>query len=288
MKTARSDARARLIETAATLRGEVEVARGEKKTIGLVPTMGALHAGHVSLVDAASRECDLTIVSVFVNPAQFAPGEDFARYPRTLSADWELLGGHGADIVFAPSSEFMYPSDHATYVEVGGPALPLEGQFRPGHFRGVATVVLKLFNLVTPDRAYFGRKDYQQSLVVRRMVADLDLPIHIEVCPTVREADGLALSSRNRYLTSDERRRALAIAESLRLAARLVREGTRDAAAIMAAMHQTLRARDLQVDYVALADPETLHPVVLVDRPTVALVAARVGATRLIDNELIG
>jgi pantoate--beta-alanine ligase len=151
----------------------------------------------------------------------------------------------------------------------------------------VATVVLKLFNLVTPDRAYFGRKDYQQSLVVRRMVADLDLPIHVEVCPTVREADGLALSSRNRYLTSDERRRALAISESLRLAAQLVRQGTRDAEVIIAAMQQTLRARDLQVDYVALADPETLKPVVLVDRPTVALVAARVGATRLIDNELI-
>ena len=270
------------------MRGEVEAARSAKKTIGLVPTMGALHAGHVSLVDAASRECDLTIASVFVNPAQFGPGEDFARYPRTLAADRELLGGHGADIVFAPSSEFMYASDHATYVEVGGPALLLEGQFRPGHFRGVATVVLKLFNLVTPDRAYFGRKDYQQSLVVRRMVADLDLPIHVEVCPTVREADGLALSSRNRYLTSDERRRALAISESLRLAAQLVRQGTRDSEVIIAAMQQTLRARDLQVDYVALADPETLKPVVLVDRPTVALVAARVGATRLIDNELIG
>jgi pantoate--beta-alanine ligase len=288
MNAPRVDALPRLIETAQELRRVATDARRAEQRIGLVPTMGALHAGHASLVDAASRECDLTIVTVFVNPMQFGAGEDFSRYPRTLSADLQLLGGHGAQIVFAPATESMYGADHATSVEVLGPAIGLEGQFRPGHFRGVATIVLKLFNLVMPDRAYFGRKDFQQSLVVRRMVADLDLPIHIEVRPTIREADGLALSSRNRYLSPDERQRALAICKSLQLAGQWVRQGTRDAATILARMHETLHAADLKIDYVALGDPETLAAVPLVDRPTVALVAARVGATRLIDNELIG
>ncbi len=249
--------------------------------------MGALHPGHVSLVDAASQECDLTIVTIFVNPTQFGAGEDFNKYPRTLAQDMELLSGHRRRLVFAPSTDVMYAQGHVTHVEVEGPALPLEGAFRPGHFRGVATIVLKLFHLVQPDRAYFGRKDYQQSLVIRRMVRDLDLPIHIEVCPTVREVDGLALSSRNQYLSVEERQRALAISKSLRLAARLVGEGIRDASTVIARMRDVLGESNLEIDYVALADPDTLEPRAVVDRPTVALVAARVGRTRLIDNELI-
>jgi pantoate--beta-alanine ligase len=276
-----------VVTTAGELRRHVAVARRAGHTIGLVPTMGALHAGHLSLVDACQADCGLTIVTIFVNPTQFGPNEDFAAYPRTLAVDLERLAGHGAQFVFAPATASVYGTNDATSVEVGGPALPLEGHFRPGHFRGVATVVLKLFMLAQPDRAYFGRKDYQQSLVVRRMVEDLQLPIQIEVCPTVREADGLAMSSRNAYLSPPERRRATSISKSLFLAKQLVSQGTLDAATVLARMQETLRAADLKVDYVALADPDTLEPVAALDRPTVALIAAQVGATRLIDNERI-
>jgi pantoate--beta-alanine ligase len=288
MKPTRPSTAPQLTHSPAELRSHLAAARGSGLSVGLVPTMGALHEGHLSLVDACRRDGGLTVVTIFVNPAQFGPGEDFERYPRNLTADFELLAGRGADLVFAPETEVIYGADHATYVEIGGPALPLEGEFRAGHFRGVATVVLKLFHLVQPDRAYFGRKDFQQSLVVRRMVADLELPIEIVVCPIVREPDGLALSSRNAYLSSHERRRALAISQSLRQAGKLVDAGMRDAAAIMAEMHEMLRAADLQVDYVAICDPQTLEPIGQIDAPAVALVAARVGATRLIDNELLG
>jgi pantoate--beta-alanine ligase len=277
-----------VVTTATDLRAAVGRARAAGKTIGLVPTMGALHEGHLSLVDASRGECGLTVVSVFVNPTQFGPGEDFGHYPRQLSTDVELLGGRGAELVFAPATELMYAPGHATYVDMSGPAESLEGRFRPGHFRGVATIVLKLFNLARPDRAYFGRKDYQQSLVVRRMVADLDLPIEIRVCPTVREPDGLALSSRNAYLSPDERRRALAVSAGLRLAREMAQQGTVDARAIQARVEATLTAAKLQIDYVALVDPETLSPVLHVDRSTVVAVAVRVGATRLIDNDTIG
>ena len=188
-------------------------------------------------------------------------------------------------MIFAPSTETMYPARHATQVEVAGVALPWEGACRPGHFTGVATVVLKLFNLVQPDVAFFGQKDYQQSLVVRQMVRDLDVPVRIEVCPTVREADGLAMSSRNRYLSASERERALSISKSLQMARRLVAEGTRDAAAIQIQMEKLIHAADLEIDYVAIADPETLDSLEVVDQAAVALVAARVGTTRLIDNE---
>jgi pantoate--beta-alanine ligase len=288
MSTPRASSQPKAIVTAAALREQVAQARNAGRIIGLVPTMGALHAGHVSLVDAASRECGLTVVTIFVNPMQFGPNEDYARYPRTLEADLTLLAGHGVDVVFAPTTESMLSPGHVTYVDVGDVANCWEGKHRPGHFRGVATVVLKLFHLVQPDRAYFGRKDYQQSLIVRRMVEDLDLPIHVEVCPTVREADGLALSSRNRYLSPDERRRAVFISKSLRLAKQLVEQGTTDTRAIIERMQEMLHAADLTIDYIALADPETLESVAMVNRPTVAAVAARLGTTRLIDNELIG
>jgi pantoate--beta-alanine ligase len=277
----------RLVTSADELRRLIDPARAAGTAIGLVPTMGALHAGHVSLVDASRGQCGLTIATVFVNPTQFGPGEDFAHYPRALEADLALLGQHGAEVVFAPPTEAIYPPGYATFVEVGGPAAPWEGQFRPGHFRGVATVVLKLFNLVRPDRAYFGHKDYQQTLVVRRMVEDLHLPIRVEICPTVREADGLAMSSRNVYLSPDERRRALSIFESLQLTKQLVAQGTRDATALVARMHELLYRADLRIDYVAIADPRSLELVNLVDRPTIALIAARAGTTRLIDNLMI-
>ena len=277
-----------VLSTRDALRQRLDQVRAAGKSIGLVPTMGALHAGHLSLVDAARTECDFALVTIFVNPTQFGPQEDFSRYPRTLEADLGLLAERGAHCVFAPPLTEMYRSGEQTFVEVPAVSELLEGQIRPGHFRGVATIVLKLFNLAHADRAFFGRKDYQQSLVVRRMADDLDLPIQIRVCPTVRDSDGLALSSRNRYLSSDERRRALAIPRSLKLAAEMVRAGTREARAIASAMRGMLDKEQLAVDYIALADPQTLAPVDLVDRPIVALIAARVGQTRLIDNELIG
>ena len=285
MSTRPLDTTPRVIVAADQLRQYLAAARGRGATIGVVPTMGALHEGHLSLVDACRRECDVTVVTIFVNPTQFGPGEDFTRYPRDLDADVKLLARRGADVVFAPEGELMYPPEHATYVEVAGPALGLEGDFRPGHFRGVATIVLKLFHLVAPDRAYFGRKDYQQSLVVRRMTADLDLPVKITVCPIVREADGLAMSSRNVYLSAGERRRALSLSQSLQLARQLVAAGTRDVPTIVAAMQDRLDEAELQVDYVAVCDADSLAPLARVDANAVALVAARVGTTRLIDNE---
>ncbi|HEV3136811.1 MAG TPA: pantoate--beta-alanine ligase [Pirellulales bacterium] len=288
MSTQRASSTPRAIASFAELRRQVGQARRAGKVIGLVPTMGALHAGHLSLVEAARRECGFTVVTVFVNPLQFGPDEDFASYPRTLETDLALLAGPGADLVFAPSTESMFASRHATYVDPGGVANCWEGQHRPGHFRGVATIVLKLFNLAQPDRAYFGRKDYQQSLVVRRMVEDLDLPIEVEVCPTVRDADGLALSSRNRYLSADERRRALSISSSLRVARQCVERGTTDASIIIARIEEMLQAVDLTIDYVAIADPETLESVAEVRGPAIAMIAARVGKTRLIDNAPIG
>jgi pantoate--beta-alanine ligase len=251
--------------------------------------MGALHAGHASLVQAARAECGFIVVSIFVNPTQFGPHEDFARYPRTLDADRALVAEVGADLLFVPSAEVMYPVGFSTFVEPPAVAATLEGQSRPGHFRGVTTVVLKLLNQVRPDVAYFGRKDFQQSAVVRQMVHDLDLAVRIVVCPTVRETDGLALSSRNRFLSPAARRQALVLSRSLRLAAELVDAGERDAETILARMREVIAtAPDLQLEYVVLVDPDTLAEVAEVARPTAALLAARIGGTRLIDNELLG
>jgi pantoate--beta-alanine ligase len=251
--------------------------------------MGALHEGHVSLVQAACRECDFVVVSIFVNPTQFGPHEDFDKYPRTLAADLQALSTCRVGLVYAPPKNEIYPPGFATYVEPAGVALNWEGQRRPGHFRGVATVVLKLFEQVAPDVAYFGRKDYQQTLVVRQMVRDLDLPVRVVVCPTVRESDGLALSSRNRYLSADERREALVLSRSLRLAAELVDAGERDARVILERMRALWAQQPLVTeDYIAIVDPDTMIPVERVEHPTVVAVAARVGTTRLIDNDVIG
>jgi pantoate--beta-alanine ligase len=235
------------------------------------------------------RQCARTAVTVFVNPTQFGPHEDFSRYPHTLDADLAALESAQADLVFVPSIDEIYPPGFSVHVEPPDVAKPLEGICRPGHFRGVATVVLKLFHLVPADAAYFGQKDYQQCRVIQDMVRDLDLPIRIEVCPIVRESDGLAMSSRNRYLSPAERRQALALHHSLLHAADLVRQDCRDASRIIAEMRSVLVTAGIeQIDYVALADPRTLADVPRVDPGTMALVAAHVGTTRLIDNCQLG
>ncbi len=253
-----------------------------------MPTMGALHEGHLSLIRASKAEYDYTVVTIFVNPSQFGLGEDLTEYPRTLDADMDALTGCGADLVLAPSDEEVYRPGHATWVEVGAGAEPLEGRHRPGHFRGVATVVLKLFNMVGAQAAYFGQKDYQQVLVIKLMVADLDLPIEIRVCPIIREPDGLAMSSRNACLSPDARQQALVLWKSLCLAGELVEQGECDTRIIAERMRQTIAmAKDARIDYVALVDPDTLEPVDRVEGRTLAAVAVHIENTRLIDNCLL-
>ena len=271
-----------LIGGPTAMREVVSAARAAGRRVGFVPTMGALHAGHVSLVERAARECDDVAVSIFVNPTQFGPGEDYGRYPRTLDADLALLAPHGVRWVYAPETAAVYPPDDATRVVVAGPAEGFEGTIRPGHFSGVATVVCRLLLAVPAEVAYFGAKDWQQTLVVRRMVRDLGLPVTIVVCPTVREADGLALSSRNAYLSAAERSRATALFASLERAEDAWRAGA-DVAAIEAAMRGPLMAAGMAADYATVVDAESLQPP-QPGRPAVALVAGRLGTTRLIDN----
>lgn len=278
----------RLITTLAELHQVLAAVRREGKKIGLVPTMGALHEGHLSLVRAAQEECQFTVVTIYVNPSQFGPSEDYRRYPRTLQADLDALARVEADLVFAPANEEVYAPGYSTWVEVGGVSQPLEGECRPAHFRGVATIVLKLFNQVGADFAYFGQKDFQQALVVQRMAADLNVPITVRVCPIVREPDGLAMSSRNAYLSPAERQQALVLSKSLALARDLVGKGERDAAAIIARMRELiLSVRPTRIDYVALADPDMLEPVTEIRGRTVVLLAVVIGQTRLIDNEVL-
>lgn len=260
------------------------------QSVGLVPTMGFLHAGHLSLVRACRRENVLTVVSIFVNPRQFGPNEDLDRYPRDLEHDIALLEEERADLLFLPESGEIYPPGHATFVNVEGLDAFLCGASRPGHFRGVATVVLKLFNLVRPQRAYFGQKDAQQALIVRRMVCDLHLPVQVRVMPIVRDADGLALSSRNVYLSAAERRAALHLPRALAAAAAMVADGKLDAAPLKAAMERELAKDSLvQIDYVAVAGLDDLAELAAV-QPGQTLIAAaiRVGKTRLIDNLILG
>lgn len=265
------------------MRALVGEARAAGRRVGFVPTMGALHAGHASLVSCAAAACDDVAVSIFVNPTQFGPGEDFTRYPRTLADDTALLTPLGVRWIYVPEVSAVYPPGDATRVVVGGPARPFEGEHRPGHFDGVATVVCKLFLSVPADVAYFGAKDWQQTLVVRRMVRDLGLPIEIVVCPTVREADGLAMSSRNAYLSAGDRERAVALSESLRRAEQLWAEGAAPAV-IERTMRGMMEARGVAVEYAAIAAPDTLEPPADDATRAVALVAGRLGSTRLIDN----
>jgi len=261
--------------------------RREGKSIGFVPTMGALHEGHLSLVDAARKECEEVIVSIFVNPTQFDEPHDLNDYPRDLQRDVELLAERGCDFVFAPSPEEMYNPQHSTFVAVGGVAEPLEGVHRSGHFRGVATVVLKLFQIIPADRADCCRKDYQQCLVVKQMVRDLNVAIDIVDCPIVREEDGLAMSSRNAHLSDAERRKALAIPACWPIADQMIREGQRNADAYRTRLRGHLQEAGLTVDYVELVAQETVTPVEEITDATVIVVAARVGSTRLIDNYTI-
>ncbi|MEO8496648.1 MAG: pantoate--beta-alanine ligase [Planctomycetota bacterium] len=277
-----------IAKTQAEVRRCMRVACERGKRIGLVPTMGALHEGHLSLVRAAQRSCDFVAATIFVNPAQFGPTEDFSKYPRTIEEDLEALHDLGVNLVFMPDREELYPDGFSTYVLPPSVADPFEGAFRPEHFRGVATVVLKLFNLIPANVAYFGQKDYQQCQVIRHMVADLNVPIEIQVCPTVREPDGLAMSSRNRYLSPDDRVRAAALYQALGEAVRLVQQGTTDSSVVTECMHDILRKAGVtKIEYAAVADADTLEPIDRIDRPAVALIAARVGTTRLIDNALL-
>ena len=270
------------------------------KLVGIVPTMGALHEGHLSLVQQAKHNTDFVVVTIFVNPTQFAPHEDFDKYPRTPERDLQLLHELEVDLVFTPTNEIMYPAGHDTFVEVVELAKRFEGVSRPAHFRGVATVVMKLLHITMADIAFFGQKDYQQCCVIKKMTADLNMPVKITVCPTVREPDGLALSSRNRYLSPEERSQALVLSRSLKLAQELVDDGMTDTKEICTMMREEIETSPLaQIDYIAIADPATLdalatippafrkaHTSVLMPR-AVALLAVRLGATRLIDNTLI-
>lgn len=277
-----------VISDPAEARRAVRAAQATGQRVGLVPTMGALHAGHLALVAASQSECAVTAVTIFVNPSQFAPHEDFQRYPRPLEEDLAKLRAAGTGLVFVPDRSAIYPPGFSTYVEPPSVAAPLEGVIRPGHFRGVATIVLKLFQILPADRAYFGQKDYQQTLVVRRMATDFDLPIEIRVCDTVREPDGLALSSRNQYLSAAERQQATALYRSLERGAELLRSGQRSRQSIEHAMRNELEAAGINaIDYIAIANPETLAETPEVQLPVVLLIAARVGTTRLIDNRIV-
>jgi len=278
-----------ILRTVAELRRWSREGRRSGHTIGLVPTMGALHAGHASLIRAAKASCGLVAVSVFVNPTQFGPNEDYAVYPRTLKADCALAEAQGADVVFAPAVEELYPTGAATFVEVEGLSRRLDGASRAGHFRGVATVVAKLLIAAEPDRAFFGQKDAAQVAVLRRMVADLRLAAEIVVCPIVREPDGLALSSRNVYLSAEERMHALILRRVILETKARVDGGERRAGTLIAAALETFaKEPEICVDYVELVNWATLEPVEIAAPGSLFAVAAWVGATRLIDNTILG
>jgi pantoate--beta-alanine ligase len=277
-----------VLKTIAETRSACTRIRAAGKTLGLVPTMGALHEGHLSLVRAAQASCDAVAVTIFVNPTQFGPKEDFASYPRTLEQDCQTLEAAGVDLVFAPSVEEMYPGGASTFVEVESLSERLDGASRPGHFRGVATVVARLFNIFLPDHAFFGQKDAAQVAVLRKMVRDLRFAVQLDVCPTVREPDGLALSSRNRNLSGEERRQALVLSRALQAVEKQVRGGKRDSAELLAEALRTLQEEPaVQVDYCRIVDPDTLEDVPDVRHGALVAVAARVGNTRLIDNLLV-
>ena len=272
------------LRTVAALRAHLEPARAHGRTIGLVPTMGAFHAGHISLMERAREATDVVVVSLFVNPTQFGAGEDLAAYPRDEQRDAAIAEQAGVDVLFAPPPAEVYPEGFQTTVRVGQLAEPLEGAQRPGHFDGVATIVTKLLNIVQPDAAFFGQKDAQQALIVRRVVRDLDIPVRIEVCPTVREPDGLALSSRNAYLEPAERERALALRRALDAAEQAVAAGERDSAAVAAAARAAMNPFGVEPEYLALVAADTLAPVDRIDGEVLVALAARVGRARLIDN----
>jgi pantoate--beta-alanine ligase len=275
------------LHTIEEIRAKLAAHRQKGRTIGLAPTMGALHRGHGSLIEAAARETDVVVVSIFVNPIQFNDTGDFSRYPRTLDSDVAYCESLGAGIVFAPSEREMYPEPPRSFVEVEGVSEHLCGKFRPGHFRGVATVVLKLLQIVQPDRAYFGEKDAQQLAVIRRMVRDLNVPVEIAGVPTVREPDGLALSSRNQHLTPEQRRIAPLLYKALQSAAKRIEEGARDPEQIRREAQETLRRPEIRVEYFEVVDAGTMQPVERIEGKVCVAAAIWLGATRLIDNVLV-
>jgi pantoate--beta-alanine ligase len=275
-------------ETIESVRSLAAAARKWGGKVGLVPTMGALHVGHISLIEAATKDCDFVVVSIFVNPTQFGPGEDLENYPRPFEADLEICRKAGVDAVFAPAPEQMYPAENLAWVTVEKLTSPLCGRGRPTHFRGVTTVCAKLFNIVGPDVAYFGQKDAQQAIVIKRMVADLNMPLEIVICPTVREPGGLSVSSRNKYLSEQQKEDATCLYKSLQRCREMVEAGTTDARQIVAEMEQILeRVPAAQIEYVSLVNAETLEDVRHISGKILAAVAVKIGPARLIDNILV-
>ena len=277
-----------VLSTVHEMRAACRAVRKSGQSLALVPTMGALHTGHIALVRAARAQCDVVAASIFVNPTQFGPNEDFSKYPRTFEKDCALLEAEGVALLFAPQSEEMYPKGASTFVEVEGVGDRLDGRSRPGHFRGVATVVAKLFHIVGPDKAFFGQKDAAQVAVLRGMVRDLNFPLDLVVCPTVREPDGLALSSRNRYLSAEERGRALVLSRALNVIAAAYGAGQKDVARLLEAGHSVLATEpDVRIDYLEIVNADTLLPLTEAVPGALVAVAAYLGATRLIDNTLL-
>lgn len=278
----------KLIHNPDEMRGASRAARVRGARVGLVPTMGALHEGHLSLVRAAREWCDFVAASIFVNPTQFGPNEDFSKYPRNLDRDCQMLEKEGLDVLFAPNADEMYPAGSVTWVEVEKMSERLCGKSRPGHFRGVTTVVAKLFNIVEPDAAFFGQKDAAQVAIIKRMVRDLNMAVEIQVCPIIREADGLAMSSRNAYLNSQERKSALVLYRSMLTAKNRFDAGERDASTLIdSAKAEFARNPEVRLDYFEIVDPDTLDPEPAINKRVLIAVAAFVGNTRLLDNILL-
>ncbi|MGD8787110.1 MAG: pantoate--beta-alanine ligase [Phycisphaerales bacterium] len=275
-------------ETIESVRNLVKSARADGKTVGLVPTMGALHIGHISLIEAAAPKCDFIVVSIFVNPTQFGPGEDFEKYPRPLEADLKICEEKGVDVVFAPTPDQMYPLEKLTWVNVEKLTDTLCGRSRPGHFRGVTTVCTKLFNIVTPDMAFFGQKDAQQAIVIKRMVADLNMPLEIIICPTVREPNGLAVSSRNQYLSEQQKNDAANIYKSLEKCRQMVEGGIENTSEIIAEMTKILQqVPSMQIEYISIVDADMLDNIDRITGTILVVVAVKLGPARLIDNILL-
>ncbi len=278
----------KVAETIESVRNHIKAAHAKGKKIGFVPTMGALHIGHISLIEEAKKQADYVVVSIFVNPTQFGPGEDFEKYPRPLEKDLDICDKYGVDLVFAPTLQEMYVSQNLTWVTVEKLTEPLCGQFRPGHFPGVTTVCAKLFNIVQPEVAFFGQKDAQQAIVIKRMVTDLNMPLQIVVCPTVREPDGLAVSSRNRYLSPQQRKDAALIYKSLQQCKEMIDTGATDVQQIIVEMRKVLQQIPSgQIEYVSIVNAESLEEIDHVSGKVLAAVAVRTGSSRLIDNILL-
>ena len=270
------------------MRSVVKALKSQGKTIGFVPTMGCLHEGHLSLVRESIKKAGSTVVSVFINPTQFGPAEDFKDYPRDMKRDSEVLEEEGVNYLFAPEAEEMYPEGYKTYVEVCDFQDRLCGRSRPGHFRGVCTVVLKLFNIVNPDFSFFGQKDAQQAIILKKMVQDLDLEVKIEVLPTIREGDGLALSSRNTYLNTEERRAALVLSKSLGKAQKMIEKGERDVESIIKRMKEIIKREPLaRIDYIEIVDMDNLNPLISIGKKALVVLAVFIGKARLIDNIIV-